>query len=135
MFFLVTSPDFYMTFSAAVLSSHLPLEGSSSHHIKSGNVSASIVITNLLEAKLLDLCWIFACFSFFPLFIHLFERRGQTHAELSVLIFFPFRLAFFASNISEILIAFREAIKNKDIDRGDRSGVCRVKKKRVGSMN
>lgn len=87
-----------------------PPEESSAHHIKSGNVSASIVITTPLEAKLLDLCWILACLLFFfPLFTHLFEQRGQTHAELSALALSPFCWAFLASEIWEIIIAFREA--------------------------
>lgn len=55
-----------------------PPEGFSSHHIKSGNVSASIVITNPLEAKLLDLYWIPACFSFF-LYLLTSHSREDRH--------------------------------------------------------
>lgn len=109
--FLVTSSDFYVTFFTGVLSARGSPRGL--HHIKSGNVSPSIVITNPLEAKLLDLCWILTCLSVFPpLFTHLSQPGGQTHAKLSVLFSFPFCWAFFASNKPEITTAFRGAIKN-----------------------
>lgn len=66
-----------------------PMRNSSSHHIKSGNVSAPIVITKPLEAKLLDLRWILACFSFSLYLPTSPSPKGRTHAELSVLISRP----------------------------------------------
>lgn len=83
--FLVTSSDFYTTFSTAVLAARLPPRGL--HHIKSGNVSPSIVITNSLEAKLLDLCWILTCLSFF-LYLFTSLSREDRHT-LSYQFCFP----------------------------------------------
>lgn len=97
----VTSLDFYMTFSTLTVLSQkpsllpvrlpprCPVRNSSSHHIKIGNVSAPIVITKPLEAKLLDLRWILACFSFSLYLPTSPSPKGRTHAELSVLIFVP----------------------------------------------
>lgn len=83
-----------------VLSPHCPPpltppQGPPLHHIKAGNGSASIVITNWLEAKFFIAAGSWLHFFFFnPLFTYLSQPRGQTQAGLSVMLFCPLCGAF-----------------------------------------